>query len=373
MDFSFTEAQVAVAGLARKLFSERAAPALLKAMEAEDDRFSRGLWRELGELGLLGTAIPEAHGGGGHGFLELCALLEEAGAAALPLPLWPTLALGALPIAEFGSDEQRARLLPAVARGEATLSAGLIEPGSEDPLCPSMEAMPEGAAWRVTGMKTCVPAARLAARVLVGARTSGETLGVFLVDPGAPGASLERQVTTSGETQYQLTLTGVRVPPEDVLGDPVRGAQVLSWLVPRATMALVAMELGIAERVLAMTASYTSTRQQFDRPIATFQAVSQRAADAYIDVESIRVATWQAAWRLSEGLPAKLEVGVAKFFASEAGHRVVFAAQHLHGGMGFDLDYPLHRYYLLSKQLELTLGSGSAHLAHVGAELARDE
>ncbi len=373
MDFSFTEAQTAVADLARKLFAERLTPAALKTIEATEDRFHAPLWKELAGLGLLGTAIAESEGGGGHGLLELCALLQEAGGAVVPLPLWPTLALGALPIGKFGTAEQRARILPSVARGEAILTAALAEYGSEDPLRPSTTAKADGAAWILNGVKTCVPAARLANRILVGARTTGDALGVFLVDPKAQGVTLERQVTTSGESQYQLTLSNVRIAREDILGDPERGIDVLSWLVPRATITLVAMELGIAERVLRMTASYTTSRQQFDRPIATFQAVAQRTADAYIDVESIRVSTWQAAWRLSEDLPATIEVGVAKFFASEGGHRVVYAAQHLHAGMGFDLDYPLHRYYLLSKQIELTLGSSATHLARIGAELSRSE
>jgi alkylation response protein AidB-like acyl-CoA dehydrogenase len=130
------------------------------------------------------------------------------------------------------------------------------------------------------------------------------------------------------------------------------------------------MELGIAGRALKTTATYTSSRQQFERPIATFQAVAQRAADAFIDVESIRVTTWRAAWRLAEKLPAGEAVAIAKLFAAEAGHRVVYAAQHLHGGMGFDVEYPLYRYYLRSKQIELTLGSASVHLARLGRDLA---
>src|SRR5437773_1872882 len=124
-------------------------------------------------------------------------------------------------------------------------------------------------------------------------------------------------------------------------------------------------------RRLRVTAEYTVRREQFDRPIASFQAVHQRAADAYIDVEAIRLTTWQAAWRLAAGLPASAAVAVAKFWASEAAHRVVYAAQHLHGGIGVDVDYPLHRYYLWSKQIELTLGSGTRQLARLGADLAR--
>jgi alkylation response protein AidB-like acyl-CoA dehydrogenase len=371
MDFGFTEAQSAIVELARKLFAERATPPALKGIESDADRFHPALWKELASLGLLGTAIGEREGGGGHGLLELCAFLQEVGAAAVPMPIWATLALGALPIAKFGTEEQRTRLLGPVARGEAVLSGALAEYGAEDPFHPATTATRDGDAWLLRGTKVCVPAARMAARVLVPAKTPAG-LGVFLLDPKAAGVKLAAQVTTSGETQYEMTLDDARVAREDVL-DAERGAEVLAWLVPRATIALVAVELGIVDRALRMTASYTSTRQQFERPIGTFQAVQQRAADAYIDVESIRVALWQAAWRLSEDLPVTTEVSVAKFLASEAGHRVVLAAQHLHGGMGFDLDYPLHRYYLQSKQNELTLGHASAHLARIGAELARGE
>jgi alkylation response protein AidB-like acyl-CoA dehydrogenase len=289
-----------------------------------------------------------------------------------PLPLWPTLVLGALPVARFGGAELRARLLPRVASGATILTAALAEPDSDDPTRVSTTAHADGGGWKLHGTKTCVPAAALAERIVVPAATGTGVLGVFLVDPRAPGVTLARQIATTGEPQDQVTLEGVVVGAQDVLGDPSCGKEVLSWLLPRATVALCAIELGVAERALAMTASYTSTRQQFERPIATFQAVSQRAADAFVDVESIRVATWQAAWRLAADVPADEAVSIAKFFAAEAGHRVVYAAQHLHGGMGYDVEYPLYRYYLLSKQIELTLGCASAHLARLGRALAAE-
>jgi 3-oxocholest-4-en-26-oyl-CoA dehydrogenase beta subunit len=370
MDFAFTEAQSAVAELARKIFQERLTPAALKAVEAQPDWFDRKTWGELASTGLLGTALPEAFGGQGHGYLELCALLQEAGAAVAPLPLWPTLVLGAMPIEKFGSDTLRARFLPRVASGDAVLTAALAEPDGGDPMHVETTARMNGSAWKLRGTKTCVPSASVAERVLVPASTGAGNVGIFLVDPRGPGVKLERQVTTTGEAQVRLTFDDAPVATEDVLGDPSCGAEVLQWLVPRATVALCALELGVADRALTMTASYTTSRQQFERPIATFQAVAQRAADAYIDVESIRVATWEAAWRLAEGLPADDAVSTAKFFAAEAGHRVVFAAQHLHGGMGFDVEYPLYRYYLLSKQIELTLGNASQHLAKLGQRLA---
>jgi hypothetical protein len=372
MDFSFTEAQGAVAGLARRIFDERLNPASLKAIEAEAERFDRKLWGELAQAGLLGTGVPEAHGGSGHGLLEVCSLLEEAGAAVAPLPLWETLVLGAMTVERFGDGAQQARLLARVASGDCILTAALAEPDGSDPVRVRTTARMNGGSWRLDGVKTCVPAAALAERIVVPAGTGGSSLGLFLVDPRAAGVKLERQIATTGDVQYRMSLDGAHVANEDVLGDPSCGGAMLDWLLPRATVALCAMELGVASRALRTTATYTSSRQQFERPIATFQAVAQRAADAYIDVESIRVTTWQAAWRLSEGLAAGEAVAVAKLFAAEAGHRVVYAAQHLHGGMGFDVEYPLYRYYLRSKQIELTLGNASEHLTRLGQMLARE-
>jgi alkylation response protein AidB-like acyl-CoA dehydrogenase len=371
MDFSFTEAQDAVTQVARKLFTERLTPQALKAIDAGPDRFSPELWAELAASGLLGTAIPEEFGGSGHGLLEACSLLVEAGAAVAPLPIWASVVLGAMPVAQFGSPEQRARLLPGVADGTTILTAALMETGAEEPTSMATRAVKVGDAWILTGVKSCVPAGFHAHRVLVSARTEEGEIGLFIVNPEAAGVTRARQVTTNREVLAQLTMVSARVDGNDVLVAPSRrGRDALDWLVQRATVGLCAMELGIVERALRMTAAYTTARHQFDRPIATFQAVSQRAGDAFVDVEAVRLTTWQAAWQLADGRDARDAVEVAKYWACEAGHRVVYAAQHLHGGIGFDLDYPLHRYYVWSKQIELTLGSASVHLARIGAQLA---
>jgi alkylation response protein AidB-like acyl-CoA dehydrogenase len=219
-------------------------------------------------------------------------------------------------------------------------------------------------------MKDCVPAAHLASAILVPARTGERDVGVFIVDPAAKGVGIERQVATNREIQGRLTLDGVRVGADAVLGDPAQGAAIVGWLVDRALLGLCALELGVVERALRITAQYASERKQFDRAIGSFQAVQMRAADAWIDVESIRLTTWQAAWRVDEGLPATDEIRVAKFWASEAGHRITYAAQHLHGGIGVDVDYPVHRYYLWARQIGLHLGSGAEQLAELGARLA---
>jgi alkylation response protein AidB-like acyl-CoA dehydrogenase len=181
---------------------------------------------------------------------------------------------------------------------------------------------------------------------------------------------LEPAATTTGDQEYRLVLEGAHVDGSDALGRPGAGPAIIDWILDRTLAGLCALELGVAGRALRMTADYTGQRKQFGKAIATFQAVAQRAADAFIDVEAIRLATWQALWRLDEGLPASREVAVAKFWAAEGGHRACYAAQHLHGGIGVDTDYPLHHYYLMSRQIELTLGGAHAQLARLGDMLA---
>jgi alkylation response protein AidB-like acyl-CoA dehydrogenase len=371
MDFSFSDEQQALREVARKIFEAEVTAERLREIEKGEERIDRRLWTELAKANLLGAALPEAHGGSGFGFFELCMLLQEAGRAVAPVPTWATLACAALPIARFGSEAQRERWLAPVIAGESFLSAALQEPDNVDPLAPTAKAARDGGGWRLSGAKFCVPAAFVAERVLVPARTGADAqLGLFLVDPRAAGVRLERQLVTNREIQGVLTLDGARVGADAVLGDPRAGRAALQWLVERAVTGLCALQLGVAERALRITADYAAQRQQFDRPIGSFQAVHQRAADAYIELETLRLTTWQAAYLLSEHETASDAVSIAKFFAGEAAHTVTYAAEHLHGGIGADVDYPVHRYYLWSRQIELTLGSGAAHLSALGERLA---
>ena len=190
---------------------------------------------------------------------------------------------------------------------------------------------------------------------------------MFVVDAGVGGLTRIRQRTSTGRPEARLELEGVA---GDRIGTNERAGDVLGWLVDRATAALCVTVVGVCEEALRLTAVYVQERQQFGRALATFQAVGQRAADAYVDTQAIRLTAWQAAWRLSAGLPATDEVAIAKYWASEGGQRVVHAAQHLHGGVGVDRSYPLHRYYLVARQIELTLGAASSQLAAIGRRLA---
>jgi alkylation response protein AidB-like acyl-CoA dehydrogenase len=367
MDFAFDESETSVRDLARKLCEAEVTVERLKQIERGPDRFDAALWKELAASSLLGVGLPEDVGGGGLGFKAICLLLEELGRAVAYVPALPTLVLGALPIARFGTPAQRQQFLPKVISGELILSAALAEAGSDDPARPSTRAHRDGAGWRLDGVKECVPAGLLAPYVLVPASTGDGTVGVFILDRHAPGVSWEAQRETSGDIVGRLTLKSALVKDDLILGDVAGGASIVRWIVDRALVGLSAVEVGLCERAVRMTADYATQRQQFDRPIATFQAVAQRVADAYIDTESIRLALWHAAFRIDQGQEVSREAAIAKFWASEGSHRVVSAAQHVHGGAGFDRDYPLHRYYLWSKQIEFTLGGASAQLARLGA------
>jgi len=371
MDFSFTEEQQAVQELAGQIFEDQVTQDRLREVEAAGEGFDRRTWAELAKANLLGVALPEDVGGSGLGLVEAALVLEQVGRTVAPVPFLPTVVMGAMPMAEFGTAEQRRRWLPPVVSGESVLTAALVELGAE-PSRPTTTARVDGEAWLLDGVKVCVPAGLVADRILVPARTGEDSVGMFVLDPRGPGVTVQRQDTTSGLPEARLELDGAAVPAGDVLGDPTAGGPVVGWIVERATAALCATAMGVCERALRMTAEYTKTREQFDRPIATFQAVGQRAADAYIDTEAVRLTALQAVWRLAAGLPAAEEVAVAKFWAADGGQRVVHAAQHLHGGVGVDRDYPLHRYFLWAKHIELTLGGATAQLLRLGAMLAAE-
>ena len=367
MDFTFTEEQDAVRNLAAQVFEGHAPAERVKEVERSEERVDRDLWRALADAGLLAIAIPEEHGGSGLGLVELCLVLEQQGRRVAPVPLWPTVVLGAPAIAEFGSSEQQRAWLPGVASGDVVLTAALSETGVNDPLQPQVTATPDGDWWRLDGHKPSVPAAHVADRVLVPASTRDGGLGVFLVDPAGPGVERTVAATTDRSKVAHLSFTGTA---GEMLGENRDGRRVTAWMLDRALVGLCAGQVGVAEGALHMAADYTSERQQFGRPLSTFQGVALKAADAYIDTEAMRVTLWQAAWRLTAGLDATREVMVAKWWAAEGGQHVVHITQHLHGGMGADVDYPVHRYFLWGKQIEDTLGGASAQLARLGRVLA---
>jgi acyl-CoA dehydrogenase len=309
------------------------------------------LWQSLRSAGVLDAALPESVGGAGLGFLAQCGVLVELGRAASAIPYLPTVVLGAGVLSTPLDDR--------------VSTAALSEEDTDDPRRPSTHAERSAGGWVLSGAKTAVPAGPVADVFLVPA-TGPDGPAVFVVYPADEGVTVTRQYMVDGDDAAALDLAGVRLPDDRRVG----GADVLDRLVDRAVVGQCAHQLGVLERALELTAQYARTRVQFGRPIGEFQAVAQRLADAYIDVEAVRLTMWQAAWRVAAGLPAATEIATAKFWAADAGHRVAHTAVHVHGGVGIDVEYPLHRYFVAAKRNEFTLGAATVHLRQLGAALA---
>jgi acyl-CoA dehydrogenase len=369
MDFIHNDSQRELAALSRTILTDRLTPERLREVEAGGDRFDPGLWADLAGAGILAAALPEPLGGAGVGLLEECSVLAEIGRAVAPVPYLASAVLGAGAVARFGTPGQQRRWAAPAGRGELVLTAALAEEDGDDPRAPAASAERAADRWLLSGTKTAVPAGPRADLMLVPA-TTAQGITVFLVAPTDPGVAIAPQQMTDGDAAGRLELAGVELPDDRVLGSPAAGTEITDWLVSRGTVGLCAQQFGVVERALELTSAYAKSRMQFGRPIGSFQAVAQRLADAYIDVEAVRLTMWQAAWRLSAGLPCETEVATAKFWAADAGHRVAHTAVHVHGGVGIDTDHPLHRYFVAAKRLEFALGGATTQLRRIGAALA---
>ncbi|MGK9273061.1 acyl-CoA/acyl-ACP dehydrogenase [Williamsia muralis] len=363
MDFTFNEEQTAIGDLAANIFSQRSGINRVKAVETSGERIDRDLWRELAQAGLVGIALPDEFGGGAMGFSELCVVLEQQGRCVAPVPLWET-ALAAAAIAQFGTTEQKRMFVAPAAAGELFLTVGIEEFGPHDPTEPTMTAHQDAAgSWTLTGAKAVVPSAHIAAAVVVSAVTPQGT-GLFVVDPADSAVSVQNNETTTRAIAANMTFDAA---PAQLLAE----GDAVNWLVDRVEIALAAVQLGVGTGAVEQAVTYLNGREQFGRPLATFQAVTHQLADCYIDLEAMRVTLWQAAWMLTNGAAPGTAVLVAKWWATDAGQRVVHRTQHVHGGIGVDTDYPVHRHLLWGKQIAASLGGSSADLARLGAQLAR--
>ena len=374
MDFSFNDDQKAIRELAFQIFTDRASDEFLLQFSRTDETYDEVLWATLAEQGLLGVAVPEACGGTGCGLVELCLLLEEQGRRVAPVPLYASLVLGGLPLAEFGSEQQQQRHLQALSAGSAKFSAAIAELGMNAAVATNVQAVREAEGWVLDGSRAAVPDGAVADFILVPAQTADAEQTVFIVDTSIPGVSLTAvDIGLSGQRAAHLTLEGVTLGDDAVLGSPGQGEAIVDWLEQRANIGHCALQVGVTEEAMKRTAGYLSERKQFGVPLGSFQALAMRMADSYIDVEGIRTTYWLALWRLSAGLDARAEVRAAKWWACDAAHRVVSSAQHLHGGMGADVEYPIHRFFLMAKQISYSLGNGSLQLEQLGRLLASDD
>lgn len=340
MDFNLDGTQREIADLAREVLRREHDP-------------DTG-WKALGRAGLLTLAAPEELGGAGLGVQEAALVLAEAGRCTSSVPALETIALGVLPVARCGTEAQQRDLLGAVANG-AVLTAALHEPSAPMPARPRTTARRGTDGWLVSGTAVGVRSAGGAHRVLVPATLNEIGVGVLLVDPTAPGVRLTPTLSSAGLPEHTLRLDEVRVAEAGLLGAD-QGGRALAELYQLALAGACAVADGVLAGALQLTATHLSTRRQFGRPLATFQAVAQQAADAYLASRTLHLATLAACWRLDSAGPDSGDVDIAAFWLAEQLLPALHICQHLHGGIGVDVSYPLHRYYAWGRDLARFVG-----------------
>ncbi|GAB09728.1 putative acyl-CoA dehydrogenase [Gordonia araii NBRC 100433] len=370
MDFTTEETTGELTGLARDIATKISTPERVAELEAQAAPLDAALWQELGAAGLIGLELPEdlAGVGGGQSTVDTVAVATEVGRALGVVP-YASTAIGVLPTLAGWTSGSRDEWLARVAAGEAVIAAAVDEDTVYDPYAPAATTLSgAGSDGVLRGTKVNVAFAAGSDALLVTAEGDDGPV-IVLVETTSEGVSVTPTPSTGLLPTAQVDFSDVAVGADDVVA---AGAEAVAALVDRLNLAACAEQSGILDEALRRTASYAAEREQFDRKIGSFQAVAQRLADGYIDVQGLILTTTQAAWQLSEGLDAASAIDTAKFWAGQAGHRVAHTAIHVHGGVGLDTSHPTHRYFLRAKQNEYALAGEPAVLARLGDRLAAD-
>lgn len=362
LDFELDEDLIAVRDLSEEIFSDLATVDRIRQVESTEGGHDARLWSVLAQAGVLGIALPEAVGGAGLGMTGLVTVLEQQGRRVAPIRLAEVLAGAALPLAHFGSPEQIERWLMPLVNGDIIVTGAWDVDATGD--VESVQAATSDGGLLLTGRLATVPALAVATAVLVPVVLPDGDVAVAVVPTDREGVLVTPEAVTDRGSSATLTLDGVRIAQDDLLA----GDLVTDWTVQRLRVAQAAVVVGVCAEAVAVTATYTSQREQFGRPLSTNQGVSLRAADAHLDAEAIRLSTLRAAWLLDLSRDAEVATAalVASWWAKQGGLRVVHTTQHLHGGIGADIDYPVHRYFLWGRQAAFALGSASQVLAELG-------
>lgn len=376
MDIALNEEQEMLRKAARE-FLEKECPTTLVKEAAEDERgYPLELWRKMAELGWIGLIFPTEYGGAGYSFFELIILIEEMGRVCLPGPFFSTVILGGLPILFAGNEAQKKALLPEIAKGESILTLGWTEPSaSYEAAAISTRASAEGDHYVMNGTKLFISDAHIADHIICVARTKDSVnpengITLFLVDTKSPGIKFTSLKTLAWDKQCEVVFEDVKVSRANILGQVDEGWKVLQKLMEHAAVAKCADMVGCCEAALEMSVAYAKERVQFGKPIGSFQAIQHHCANMAIDVDGSKYITYEAAWMISEGLPATVLVSMAKSWVSEASHRVTLLAHQIHGGLGFCMDSDVHLFYRRAKAAALAFGDAAFHQRVVGRELA---
>lgn len=374
MNFQLSEEQEMLRKFARDFLTDKCPKTYVRQMEEDERGYSPEVWREMAELGWMGLALPEQYGGGGMSLLDLTVLIEEMGRACLPGPFLSTVVLGGMTILLAGSEEQKKKLLPAIAQGKSVVTLALVEPaGTYTPDGITTTAVASGNDFVINGTKLFVPDFNAADSMICVARTGGgssaDGITLFWVDARSPGITQTMLRTIASDKQAEVVLSNVRVPRSNVIGEVGKGWALVEKIIERGAIARCAEMIGGAQQVLEMTVQYAKDREQFGRAIGSFQAIQHHCANMATDVEGSKYITYQAAWMLSEGLPCGQEIAMAKAWVSEAYRRVVALGHQVHGAIGFTKDHDMQLYFRRAKAAELAFGDASFHREKVAVAM----
>ena len=368
MDFTLTELQEMLRTSARDFLKTNCPKKLVRAMAKDEKGYTSELWRQMGEMGWMGLIIPEEYGGAGGSFFDLVILLEEMGRACLPGPFFSTVVLGGLTILESGSAEQKKELLPRLAEGRLLLTLALTEESakySADGI--QIRAKQSGNEFVIQGTKLFVPDAHVSDYIICAARTKEtetpeDGITLFMVDTRNPGVICNMLNTIAGDKQCEVIFDNVRVSTKNVLGNIHEGWDVLNKVLEKAIIAQCAEMAGGAKQILEITVDYAKQRKAFGHPIGSFQIIQHYCANMLVEADGILLMVRNAAWRLSEGLPATVEVSMTKVLTNEYYRHIAALCLQIHGAIGFTEDHDVPLYFKRAKAWEISLGNTSYHL-----------
>ena len=364
MDFGFSEEQEMLRKSARDFLAKECPMTYVRQMMEDERGFRDEQWQQMAGLGWMGLILPEEHGGAGLDFVDLIVVLEEMGRVVLPGPFFSTVVLGGAALLEGGSAAQKKELLPKLAAGKLRVTLAQLEPSARwDAEGIALEARPAGGGFKLSGTKLFVPDAHTADLLIVAGRAPGSTgaegVSLFLVDPKAPGVSTTLLKTMDQTRKLcEVALRDVSVPAERVLGPA--GWKLLERVTDRGKVGLCAEMCGGAQKVLEMSVDYAKVREQFGRPIGSFQAIQHKCANMLVEVESSKSATYYAAWAVANDVPeASLAAAMAKAYCSDAYRHTAGEGIQIHGGIGFTWEHDMHIYFKRAKSSEVTFGDAT--------------
>ncbi|MCB1695587.1 MAG: acyl-CoA/acyl-ACP dehydrogenase [Pseudomonadales bacterium] len=353
MDLNFTEEQNMLRDMVKSIVEDHSSCAVVREVENDAIGIPENLWTQMRDTGLLGIMLPEEYGGIGLNLLDCAIIYEELGRGLAPGPHFVSSVIAVEAISRGGSEAQKNELLPQISRGELIVAPAWLEPDNGfGPEGVQVRAVADGGNFVINGVKRHVFYAKASHKLLVLARTGDalDAVDLFLVDVDAEGVTLEQQRSMAYDTQYKVTFAGVTVPAANRLQG---GWSVWHEVLQVGCILQAAFAVGGAQQALDITVQYSKEREQFDKPIGSFQSLAHYMADAQVEISGAQVLAWEAAWTYSEGKSVERLAPMAKLFCCNVFRDTTAKCEQIHGGYGFTMEYNIQLFYRRAKQQQM--------------------